>query len=119
MEPYTAREAMPQFHAVPNKETPGDSPGRGSLFTLLPPCNNVFLALLNFYGIEFHNASKSDFLVLEKSSFSTTKIMLLNFEDIKATNDSVIISVNGILYIGGRIFDALFSRRSLATIFLA
>ena len=50
-----------------------------------------------FQVIEFHNISKIDFLVLEKESFSTINIMLLNLGDIKATMDSVMISVNGSL----------------------
>ena len=46
-------------------------------------------------------------------------IMLLNFGDMKATNDSVIISVNGNLYAGGKTLEILFSFESLAIIFFA
>ena len=45
--------------------------------------------------------------------------MLLNLGDIKTTNDSVMISVKGRLYIGGKILETLFSLLSLAIIFFA
>lgn len=56
MEPYTAREAMPQFHAVPNKETLGDSPGRRSF--VLYNHNDFWQVILYYMKIDSNQKNK-------------------------------------------------------------